>query len=86
MDQYEKDPNFHLFLWKKKVNDFIGVIGVEKTEEGVVLRNLCVNPSHRNEGIATEMINSVENRLNVSLLGTKHTKEFLEYCKREEGC
>ncbi|MBU9724018.1 MULTISPECIES: GNAT family N-acetyltransferase [Bacillaceae] len=82
VDHYLDNPNFHLYLWKGKA--FIGVIGVEESEEGVLLRNLCVDPSHRNEGVATTMIQAVEKQLGVSLHGTKHTNEFLIHC-REEG-
>ena len=81
MEEYETQPDHYLFLWKQDA--FVGVIGVEKTDEGLFLGDLSVNPSYRNEGIARTMIREAEKSLSATLLGTKYTKEFLEYCKEK---
>lgn len=79
IDQYKELENAHLYLWKE--DSYIGVIGIETCEEGVFLKDLSVNPSYRNEGIATKMIESLERNLDVTLQGTKYTKDFLDHCR-----
>jgi riboflavin biosynthesis RibT protein len=81
VDHYETDPDCQLFLWKQEA--FVGVIGVEKSQDSYVLKDLSVNPSYRNEGVATKMIQAAETALGAELLGTRHTKDFLEHCKEK---
>ncbi|UCZ54707.1 GNAT family N-acetyltransferase [Bacillus shivajii] len=81
IEQYKELENAHLYLWKEE--SYIGVIGVETCEEGIFLKDLSVNPSYRNEGIATKMIDSLEEKLNVTLQGSKYTKEFLDKCRND---
>ena len=83
--QYEADPNWHLFLWKKD-EDFVGIIGVvvDEVKNEAVIQHISVSPSHRGEGIGREMINNLRTILNtVSILPSEDIKAFFERCQKE---
>lgn len=82
MDAYENDPDWKLYLWKEE--DFVGVVGIQVEGEQAKLHHLCVNPSFREEGIGTKMIDELRKLLPCELKPTKPTKEFLLYCLEEE--
>lgn len=81
---YENEDNWQLFLWKEE--DMIGVIGVElKGDDLVEIHHLCVNPSHRHEGIGKKMVKAVK-----ELYKGKHVipneliQSFFEKCQAEQ--
>lgn len=56
---YENNPDWNLFLWKKE--DVLGIIGVRlEDDKKVVIQHISVNPSHRNQGIGRKMIEAVK--------------------------
>ena len=82
--QYEKDPNWQLFLWKKE-EDLVGIIGVQIIGKEAFIQHISVNPSHRGEGIGTEMVQKLSLLLDaISLKPAADIKPFFEKCKIEK--
>ncbi|WP_070121579.1 GNAT family N-acetyltransferase [Bacillus marinisedimentorum] len=83
---YEEDEDWQLFLWKEE--DIIGITGIEEKDNGEVeLKHVCVNPSHRGQGIATKMIESLLDFLDddQELKANKHTAGFLQRFEESAG-
>lgn len=81
--QYETDPNWHLFLWKKE-EDLVGIIGVKMNGTIGIIQHLSVNPSHRGEGIGKEMIQNLPSILHTSSIQpSDDIKSFFQKCKME---
>ncbi|GIO22580.1 GNAT family N-acetyltransferase [Oceanobacillus sp. J11TS1] len=54
--EYEENDNWHLHLWKED-DDVLGAIGVQILNESqLIIRHLTVNPSHRDQGIGSQMV------------------------------
>ncbi|MGJ9384886.1 N-acetyltransferase [Salipaludibacillus neizhouensis] len=83
IDKYTKSETLKLYLWRTEANQFVGVIGVEEDNEDVYLRDLTVDPSHRNEGLALTMVQAMEDKYSVYLIGLKHTDHFLKHCRKK---
>ncbi|MFB5661591.1 GNAT family N-acetyltransferase [Alteribacillus sp. HJP-4] len=82
--QYEEHENCQLYLWKEG-EDIVGVMGLHFYGDGTAeLKHLCVNPSYREEGIGRTMVQTIKERLDLSLVGCDQTKEFLETCEKRE--
>lgn len=84
IQEYESNPDWHLYLWKDKEDDILGIIGVRiDNEVNVVIQDLSVNPSHRNMGIGKKMINEIN-----QLYGKKYTifptEEIKDFYKKYE--
>ncbi|KRL99473.1 GNAT family N-acetyltransferase [Liquorilactobacillus satsumensis] len=56
---YSDDDDRCLFLWKNDTGDFVGVIGVEATENVLMIRHIAVTPAERNEGVSFEMLSDL---------------------------
>ncbi len=71
MDTYRENEQKHLYLWSDKETDnFVAVIGVEIGDE-VIIRQLAVNPSFRNEGIAHQVLDQLQQIFpNKNMIGT----------------
>ncbi|MED0715913.1 GNAT family N-acetyltransferase [Aeribacillus sp. FSL K6-2848] len=84
MKTYENDENWQLFLWKEE--DVIGVIGVELKDKGIVeIQHICVNPSHRHEGIGKKMINAVKELYkDKHVIPSEQIQSFFEKCDHEQ--
>jgi riboflavin biosynthesis RibT protein len=82
--QYEKDSNWQLYLWKKE-EDLVGIIGIQVFGEEAFIHHISVSPSHRGEGIGTEMVQKLSSSLGtISLKPTADIKLFFEKCKIEK--
>lgn len=57
--EYETNKNWQLYLWKEE-DDILGVVGLILKEQQAIVQHLAVNPSHRNRGIAKEMLNQIQ--------------------------
>lgn len=79
MDLYKNDDDRELYLWKsEETEDFCGVIGIELDNDIIIVRLVSVNPSYRNEGIATYMIDAVADKYEVnSLMSTLETGDLV---------
>ncbi|MFZ3588577.1 GNAT family N-acetyltransferase [Bacillus sp. DJP31] len=87
MKQYEIDENWQLFLWKD--DDIIGIIGVfNKDDSNIEIHHICVNPSHRHQGIGKKMVKAVkEAMLDKNIIATEQTASFFEKCDQSlENC
>jgi len=83
---YENNPDWHLFMWKKE-DDFVGLIGIESSEEACLVHHISVNPSHRGEGIGKVMVSKVTQFLPCSeVRAAETTRPFLDKClTQKEG-
>lgn len=87
MDLYKNDDDRELYLWKsEETEDFCGVIGIELDNDIIIVRLVSVNPSYRNEGIATYMIDAVADKYEVnSLMSTLETGDLVnKWYKRKK--
>jgi riboflavin biosynthesis RibT protein len=79
--QYDSEQDWQLFLWKDE--DIIGIIGVELQENGdAVLQHVCVNPSHRQQGIGKQMVQALKELFSGkhNILPNNQTQSFLDHC------
>lgn len=82
--QYETNPDWHLFVWKKD-EDFVGIIGVRVHESNGIIQHISVNPSHRGEGIGKKMVHSLPSILHTSTIQpSEEVKSFFEKAQLEK--
>ncbi|WP_062104764.1 GNAT family N-acetyltransferase [Bacillus niameyensis] len=79
MKTYEAADNWQLYLWKDE--DITGLIGIVQEDEIVKVQHISVNPSHRHEGIGTNMLNSLKQIYqDKKIIPTDYTVSFFEKC------
>lgn len=84
IQQYETNPDWHLFLWKKE-EDLVGIVGVRMNDTEGIIQHISVNPSHRGEGIGKEMVQSLPSILHTSSIQpSEEIKSFYEKCQIEK--
>jgi len=77
---YETEENWQLYLYKRG-DDFIGLVGIELTDDEAIVHHVSVNPSFRNEGIGKEMVQKVAQLIgNRTICPNEMTKAFIEKC------
>lgn len=79
--EYEINPNWHLYLWRD--DDVLGAIGVNIVDDNnVVIQHISVNPSHRNLGIGTKMIQAIKKlyQEKYTICADHITEEFYNKC------
>lgn len=84
--EYETNPNWHLYLWREE-DDILGAIGVKVDEnQQAIIQHISVNPSHRNQGIGTKMINEVKKQYekDYTVTAEKVVEEFYHKCVNDE--
>ncbi|WP_096201038.1 GNAT family N-acetyltransferase [Bacillus sp. FJAT-45350] len=82
MKRYESDESWKLFLWK--VDDIVGVVGIQQLDNGSFqLQHLSVNPSFRDEGIGTRMLQALKDKIKGEIVPNKDTIDFYESCQHE---
>jgi riboflavin biosynthesis RibT protein len=79
---YENDEDWQLYLWKDE--DIIGIIGVEIAQNEAILQHVCVNPSHRDQGVGSKMLIALEDMLSkeCDFNPNEHTSEFYNKCQQ----
>ncbi|WP_101844135.1 GNAT family N-acetyltransferase [Halobacillus sp. Marseille-P3879] len=85
IQEYEQNPDWHLFLWKEE--DILGTVGV-RTEEGTAyIQHVSVNPSHRNLGIGKKMVIAAQEQFekNYQVKPDEATEAFFEKCDVENS-
>lgn len=83
--RYEEDPDWHLYLWKDK-EDFVGLIGIELSENYFTVHHASVNPSYRGEGVGHTMIEKVQQLMSPrEMRATEETEAFLMKCREHKG-
>jgi riboflavin biosynthesis RibT protein len=85
MKQYENEENWELFLWKEE--DIIGIIGISSNDsQNIEIQHICVNPSHRHQGIGKKMVKALKETLPTkNIIPTEQTAAFFEKCDKEEA-
>lgn len=81
--EYDKNPDWHLYLWKDD-EDILGAIGIYiENEENVIIQDLSVNPSHRNMGIGKKMISEIKEMYEkkYAVYPTEEIKTFYSRCE-----
>lgn len=80
MKQYENEENWQLFLWKEE--DIIGIVGVSFIDESnLEIHHICVNPSHRHQGIGKKMVRALKEMLpDKTIIPTEQTAAFFKKC------
>lgn len=83
--EYETNPDWHLYLWKK--DDILGAAGL-RIEDGMyaVLQHISVNPSYRNQGIGKQMISEIRKMYEgkYKVCADELTEEFYNKCGQED--
>lgn len=84
MKQYEGEENWQLFLWKE--DDIIGIIGIAAQDDNTVeIQHICVNPSHRQQGIGKKMVKALSELMSdKTIVPTDQTSSFWEKCETAE--
>ncbi|PGS47568.1 GNAT family N-acetyltransferase [Bacillus sp. AFS041924] len=78
--EYETKDDNHLFLWK--LDDIVGIIGIQLLPDKVILiKHLSVNPSFRNQGIATSLYEAIRSQYtDYTIVTTQEIASFIEHC------
>lgn len=81
MKQYETEEELQLFLWKQQ-EDIIGLIGVLFIDDvNMEIQHISVNPSHRHQGIGTEMVKALRELFPTKrITPSENTASFIEKC------
>jgi riboflavin biosynthesis RibT protein len=84
MKQYENEENWQLFLWKEE--DIIGIVGVSFIDESnLEIHHICVNPSHRQQGIGKKMVRALKEMLpDKTIIPTEQTAAFVQKCDQNQ--
>ncbi|GIN55690.1 GNAT family N-acetyltransferase [Lederbergia ruris] len=83
MKTYETADNWQLFLWKDE--DITGLVGVVQMDDVVEIQHISVNPSHRHEGIGTNMVKSLKQIYqDKKIIPTDYTASFFEKCENTD--
>lgn len=87
LEWYNSEENRKIYLWRsEETDDFIGVIGIELSEEIVLLRHISINPSFRKEGISHEMLYALEELYpNQKIIGTLETSGIIAKWEQEKN-
>ena len=85
--QYETESNWQLFLWKED-EDIIGLIGITIEEDGleseVIIQHITVNPSFRQQGIGSLMVNEIHELYKDKIVkATDDTNDFYNRCIKD---
>ena len=77
---YETKDDNHLFLWK--LDDIVGIIGIQLLPDKVIMiKHLSVNPSFRNQGIATSLYDAIRTQYtDYTIVTTQEVASFIEHC------
>ncbi|KRM91002.1 RibT protein [Liquorilactobacillus cacaonum DSM 21116] len=59
LNWYNSTKERCLYLWKNENGDFIGVVGVEISDDILMVRHIAITPTERNEGVSFAMLNGL---------------------------
>ncbi|WP_051237680.1 GNAT family N-acetyltransferase [Lacticigenium naphthae] len=79
LDWYDQEENRVLYLWKsEETEDFVGVIGIEITDNVVLIRHIALNPSFRHEKLSYEMFDALAHKFfDKKIMGTFETAPLI---------
>lgn len=58
---YQEDDSRALYLWKNNNSDFTGIIGIEISDDIIMVRQIALSPSERNKDLYYEMLDELAN-------------------------
>ncbi|GGE54619.1 GNAT family N-acetyltransferase [Priestia taiwanensis] len=80
MKKYEADPNYKLYLWKHE-EDMIGIIGIYVQGDSIQIEHVCVNPSHRQQGIGKQIVKALSAEYPTkNITASEDTMNFYDKC------
>lgn len=61
MESYVTEENRKLYLWRSQDSDnIVAIIGIEWSDSVVLVRDVSVNPSFRNEGLIYQILDRLQ--------------------------
>lgn len=59
LNWYTSESSRCLYLWKNEHGDFCGIVGLEVSDDIIVIRHIALSPAERNEGITYTVLDEV---------------------------
>lgn len=60
IEWYQKDENRILYLWKNENLDFTGIVGVEVSQDIVMVRQIALTPSERGRNVCYQILDALD--------------------------
>lgn len=77
INKYDEDPRWQLYFWKED-NAYVGLVGVEVSEDAFTVKHLSVLPCRREEGIGQKMVMGIQELMKQRKMhASRETKAFL---------
>ncbi|KRN53818.1 hypothetical protein IV84_GL001388 [Pediococcus damnosus] len=78
LDWYASSDDRNLYLQKNEAGDFIGLVGVEKQDQYLMIHHLAFIPQQQTEGNEQDIFNSLTNYYpDLQMMGTLETSPAL---------
>lgn len=87
IERYKISEERDLFLWQsEETGNLIGLIGIEKENDYILLRHISIDPSFRNEGISYRMLEALNERYpNNNIVSTLETATIVSSWQRKRA-
>lgn len=87
IERYKISEERDLFLWQsEETGNLIGLIGIEKENDYILLRHISIDPSFRNEGISYRMLEALNERYpNNNIVSTLETASIVSSWQRKRA-
>lgn len=87
IERYKTSEERDLFLWQsEETGNLIGLIGIEKENDYILLRHISIDPSFRNEGISYRMLEALNERYpNNNIVSTLETASIVSSWQRKRA-
>lgn len=87
IERYKTSEERDLFLWQsEETRNLIGLIGIEKENDYILLRHISIDPSFRNEGISYRMLEALNERYpNNNIVSTLETASIVSSWQRKRA-
>lgn len=59
---YQDDDSRVLYLWRNENGDFSGIVGVEVSDEIVIIRQMALSPSERSQATYNQILDEVSHQ------------------------
>ncbi len=85
IERYKISEERDLFLWQsEETGNLIGLVGIEKENDYILLRHISIDPSFRNEGISYRMLEALNERYpNNNIVSTLETASIVSSWQRK---
>ncbi len=87
IERYKISEERDLFLWQsEETGNLIGLVGIEKENDYILLRHISIDPSFRNEGISYRMLEALNERYpNNNIVSTLETASIVSSWQRKRA-